>query len=322
MKIYEAGHSVANRVVHKLNKTNNYICSFEQETTAPIDHTFLEMQKSLEQGGFNIVTIDNKTYTVTDSRGDTYTLIHERKFTAKDEVECVNSNILRYIFTRPFTRDCLFVNDDGEITDLTHRALHHVEEQRIATQTNFADEIRCNNDIILQCVDFLVSERYRMDDRIIETFFGTLRTTQRINAEHPLLKKMLNDNTQRFLRVISDYGGLQDYFYKTCGMTIGLNFNPLPPVEIKPLPKKAAKFNVRGGRVLQEIAPEPEMNIELMPDFEFEEEPLVNNQNMREPVFDPIAIQNAIERRDDLINIQHEALIQVLREANNGPLGA
>lgn len=226
MQIFESGESVAKKVQGGNLAYNTYACMSES-STENMDEAFQYMKNYLSFTlSFKIVSENIESYSVKLENGDEYTLCHERMFESNKMLKCVPSNILRHIISRPFTKDCLYYDEEGQVVDLTTKAKKDVGNYAIRLNLGFITEFENNPDIILDILKGVIFDRYKMYGDIEDYFCGNYRIPQkRLTNKNGILEQLFDHNSKQMLMILEKYLGLHRYFYDY----MRLKFKPILP---------------------------------------------------------------------------------------------
>ncbi len=122
MLIYEANKSVFLKYSRRETPYLTYICVHETPEEVPVEIAFDEMCDMLKSKGLVFKNINRDKFTIQMSNNDEYSLAFAETNNGKKLV-----NLLRYMFSRIFTIEALYIDEDGEIVDLTNRSKHDID---------------------------------------------------------------------------------------------------------------------------------------------------------------------------------------------------
>lgn len=226
MKIFESGDSVARKFLQKRSENKTFVCVDENSSNDNIQQAFENMKQYLQtEKGLQVTSYENKPYTCIVPSGDLFTLAHDRTF-VKDKLIVKPSNILRHITTQPFTLTGLYEDENGEIIDLTTRAKKDIHSKSIVLCQPFINEFKNRPDIIIDILDYLVTNGYKIQGDIENYFFGNIPQIA-ISNPNTLLNQLFEKNTKKTIDVINNYDGLRTYLYKYCNLQL------VPKMEMK-----------------------------------------------------------------------------------------
>lgn len=228
MKIIEAGLSVAYRVLngHNNGKTKTYVC-VPEDTQKPLMHLFKEMQEEVI-GLSNIDSIDEDRLTViSKNKQITYTLSHEVIIDNNFNKTVLPSNLLRYLYSRVFSIETLYIGDHNEIIDLRDASTDAVNRNLVPI-TNYKNLLIGDYNTLLTTLDLWYLKNYRPSTQVEDILYETIPyLVEPINSDNKMFKYILESiDTSLLKNKIGGYPFLDVYFNKVCGLKFEVVFKP------------------------------------------------------------------------------------------------
>lgn len=223
MKIYESGKSVCKDLLgYKDNKNKNYVCVIDNQSL-PVEEAFIEMRKNLYDLG---IKEEDLLHLTISTENDTYALAHERTFDRKGNIILTTSNLLRYLFTRNFSIETLYYNEDRELIDIMD-ATGDVVNQQLRSVLPYDTIISYDNNILLETMYLRICKNWRLSQDIDAIWQYMPRTVKPLTGENTWFNKILKGAAiNSIIHTIAHYDGLTKYFYAHSGMNITALFTP------------------------------------------------------------------------------------------------
>jgi hypothetical protein len=230
--LYEQGESVAKKVLRKSTRCKTY--AYVADESDNIAKAFGEMLDYVTaNANESIIKVDEVNLTVTVSGGNEYSLCHEVVDDKKNlKKPC---NIIRYVSLKIYTKDSLYIDENNEVIDVTHRGINDLSNNCVGFVQGFNETVgRYPNiipEILLNWLGYgtndISSDISRNISEIPESTpcFDTTTASAKNLLDYKIAFRLMNN--------LSDRSMTYNYLTKRCGLTFNCSFNP----STEPLPK-------------------------------------------------------------------------------------
>lgn len=224
MKIYEAGLSVMQQIrggVSKSKQEKTYVCVVDNIQT-PLQEAFKQMLEHLA-GKENVLNVDQDALTVVTNKGS-YQLAHERSINKTFDLVLLPSNMLRHVYTRSFTKDTLYLDENGEVVDLTNHAVDDIHNSILRAVQSFDLAISADNTVLVESIYQRIWFGLRLHDNVHHYYNYFPKTVKPIIGENATITKILEARYNNFDNLLRDYPELNAYFRKHCTLRLKPTF--------------------------------------------------------------------------------------------------
>lgn len=235
MKIYESGISARKKCLGQKAKFKTYVCVLDEVYGLTLNQAFDVMVAELgSQLSFPLIKKDFTSLTVTIEDGTQYQLAHEIVLT-KTGVETVPSNLLRYIFSRLFTIDALYIDEDDQFVDLTQKAANHIHNGYLDTSIK-KTIFEYQPELLVEVFRF--KKQYEGKEHNGDNLCGELAnilcefTPKRLLNNFEPLTQLIEKHGSRLVDEMCSYDSVKRYLTQTCGMKTRVTFEPPPFKEL------------------------------------------------------------------------------------------
>lgn len=231
--LYEQGESVAKvRVLGRSNFLKTY--AYVADECDNIDKAFSEMLNYISTTvNEKVIKVDEINLRATVSGGVEYTLCHELVNGKKNfKKPC---NIIRYVSLKVYTKDSLYVDENGEVIDVTHRAISDISNSCNGFVQGFTETITNHPDVIPEILlSWLGYFSCDISSDISRNIKDIPESTPCFDITTPSAKKLLEFKiVLSLINNLSESSMTYKYLTKRCGLTLNCSFNP----STEPLPK-------------------------------------------------------------------------------------
>lgn len=228
---YEYGYSVYRREIGEMPEYKSLVIIDEFFNDESLEQSFQRMKEFVSKKE-DIMVVDDKNLTVR-TLDNLYTLALDKTFDAKDNLIVKQGNIIRHIMSQDFTRDCLYIDENGQTVDLTGRAKKDIGKSILTCQFNPRLNYLTNPRILSQYLDSKFFGRERIDDNLSDLVY---RESPRYYFEDKaLIERIFVNNGEKFIMLLRENLELNSYFYRFNGLSYSPYFN-----ERQELPKQQA----------------------------------------------------------------------------------
>lgn len=220
MTIYEYGESIMKKIIGSPLKNKTFVCATDTYTSDTIDSMFVKM-KDIVSNTVSVKHIDENKKLITDTSGNTYVLATEKLIT-KNNIEYRPTSLMRFMLTRTFTKDCLYVNENNEVIDIINGALKDITNYSLVPQINFEEEYKLNGNLAAEVMKSMIEDKFRPNN-IIGNVLNYVIPYKPI-TDPTLLSDLFNQNGNEFLKIMHKYKSLTKYFTEYCDIKFGILF--------------------------------------------------------------------------------------------------
>lgn len=230
MEIYEIGQTVLSRITggsksNKNTKKTNYVCILD-DTQQSLSSAYCKMLQELSKTEDIISSDMDKLLVSTPNKN--YTLAHERIFKKGKEI-CIPSNLLRYIYTRNFNIDTLYIDKNNEIVDITN-SLSEINHSELRAIIPFNEAITCNNEILFKALYLRLFMGYSFANNIEFFLVNFPETVKPLSGTSFYFNKILKaegfNGLHKINKYMHYYSGLERYIKDFSGLDVSATFTP------------------------------------------------------------------------------------------------
>jgi hypothetical protein len=230
--LYEQGESVAKKVLRKSTRCKTY--AYVADESENIAKAFGEMLEYVTTNADeNIIKVDEANLTITVSGGNEYSLCHEIVDDKKNfKKPC---NIIRYVSLKIYTKDSLYIDENNEVIDVTHRGINDLSNNCVGFVQGFNETVGRYPNIIPEILlNWLGYGTNDISSDISRNISEIPESTPCFDITTASAKNLLDYKIAfRLMNNLSDRSMTYNYLTKRCGLTFNCSFNP----STEPLPK-------------------------------------------------------------------------------------
>jgi len=142
-------------------------------------------------------------------------------------VRLLNAGILRHIYSQPFTKDCLYLDADEHIVDLTGVAQRDITGNRINSIKSFAELVASDPNNLIELIEYYVCKGWGLGPQLEIALQASNMPPQRPITDVARFTQLMNSNMQGILDFINHHRALRTYFYDYLGMQTVVTFTKL-----------------------------------------------------------------------------------------------
>lgn len=233
--MYECGLSVFNKVIGYDVKNKDYVYVLDNAAELSADQAFAQLIELLKLQQIKIK--ERCQHYVIAENNDTYTFANERTY--KNGTAIIKPcNILRHVFSRDFSIESLYVDENGQVVDLTNQALNDISNRSLNI-SNGADRktlFQRGNEFLVDCLYYNIKNNMHFVGGVEEFIYNFAPTSiTKIDGANIKLQEIIGDQCKQFLSLINNISNLHRYFYNVCGMKLTPTFGHIIKEE-KPIP--------------------------------------------------------------------------------------
>lgn len=301
MNIYQTGQAAISVYTGEHFKNKEFVVVVEAAQEKTLKDAYIEFKNIVHQSGVRINEECEETLSVKSIEGDVYTLAHERIYSERTlKLTRRPSNLLRHMNSLDFRYENLYFDEHGSVIDLTTHAQRDIRNHTLVPQTNIKIAMYLDRNIMLKSLKLIVINNWQANADILAAFNNAGHYFSIDKTDETL--KLLLKRPMAFMKFISKYNDLYDYFFRVCGLSLSIGFEEQPILKKKPYFYDSA-FNAAvqevirdNGIPLNEDIPVFDQGLldqvpveQLRPEQQFIPDP---RQNIQEPQADNVEDNN------------------------------
>lgn len=249
MKMYECGSSVSARFLGIKCSYKTFVCIADELDNISISEAYEQMVAHLERNGNKTEKVDQFTVKVCSNK---YLYIVAHEYVKKcNKYVASPCGIVRHVLNRVWTIDSLYIDETGELIDITHHGVTDCEHNTLSVIGDFYARLNQRPEILLYLIDAMISGRRNISPvitNIIKLDKG-LRNIPPIESDNIKLQDYLTNRASDITYMNDQYVGIRNYFEKNCGCKLQMIYNP-PPFKIdENFNQTVARKNEDGGDI-------------------------------------------------------------------------